>query len=54
MLAVYGAEVARLRDRRAARRATVAALQATGLTILIELAGALVASGAWLVGVLLT
>jgi len=35
-------------------RATVAALRATGITILIELAGALVATGAWVVGLLLT
>lgn len=54
VLAVYLVEVARLHDRRRAWRATVAALTATGITILIELAGALVASGAWLVGVLLT
>lgn len=54
VLAVYLAELHRLRDRGRARRATVAALGATGITILIELAGALVASGAWLVAVLLT
>jgi hypothetical protein len=54
VLAVYLAEVARLHDRGRAWRATVAALQATGITILVELAGALVASGAWLVAVLLT
>jgi uncharacterized protein YqgC (DUF456 family) len=35
-------------------RATVAALRATGITILIELAGALVATGAWLAGVAAT
>ncbi len=35
-------------------RVTVAALRATGITILIELAGALVATGAWVVGLLLT
>ncbi len=49
---VYGAELVRRRDGRLAWRATVAALQATGWTILIELAGALIASGAWLVAVL--
>lgn len=54
VLAVYLAELRRLRDRARAWRATVVALQATGLTILIELAGALVACGAWLVAVLLT
>ena len=54
VLAVYLAELRRLRDRGRAWRATVVALQATGLTILIELAGALVAAGGWLVAVLLT
>jgi uncharacterized protein len=54
VLAVYGLELHRLRDRRRAWRATVAALQATGITILVELAGALVAAGAWLLTVLLT
>ncbi len=54
VLAVYLAELRRLRDRGRAWRATVAALQATGLTILVELAGALVAAGAWFIGTLLT
>jgi len=54
VLAVYLAELGRLHDRRRAWRATVVALQATGLTILIELAGALVAAGAWLLAALLT
>ena len=47
VLAVYLAELARLHERRRAWRATVAALQATGITILVELAGALVAAAAW-------
>lgn len=54
VLAVYLVELRRLRDQRRAWRATVAALQATGITILVELAGALVASGAWLAAVLFT
>jgi uncharacterized protein YqgC (DUF456 family) len=54
VLAVFLAELARLRDRRAAWAATVAALRATGITILVELAGALIAAGAWLLAVLLT
>jgi uncharacterized protein YqgC (DUF456 family) len=54
VLAVYLAELGRLHDRRRAWRATVVALQATGLTILIELAGALVTAGAWLLAALLT
>jgi uncharacterized protein YqgC (DUF456 family) len=48
VLGVYLAELARLRDQGSAWRATVAALKATGITILVELAGALVASAAWL------
>ncbi|WP_127126646.1 DUF456 domain-containing protein [Georgenia sp. SYP-B2076] len=51
---VYLAEMARRRNQGEAWRATVAALKATGLTVLIELAGALVATGAWVVGLLLT
>jgi len=54
VLAVYAAELHRLRDRERAWRATVAALQATGITILVELAGALDASAAWLIAVLVT
>ena len=54
VLAVYLVELHRLHDRGRAWRATVVALQATGITILIELAGALIASGSWLVAVLLT
>ena len=33
---------------------TMAALQATGLTIVVELAGALVTTSAWIAGVVLT
>ncbi len=54
VLAVYLAELARLHDRRRAWRATVVALQATGITILVDLAGSLVAAGAWLLTVVLT
>ena len=54
VLAVYLVELSRLHDRHRAWRATLAALAATGITILIELAGALVACGAWLLAVLLT
>ncbi|ROS31423.1 DUF456 domain-containing protein [Cellulomonas sp. PhB150] len=50
----YAAEWVRLREPRGAWRATVVALQATGITIVVELAGALVATAAWLVGVALT
>jgi uncharacterized protein YqgC (DUF456 family) len=51
---VYLAERVRLGDHRTAWPATVAALKATGVTILVELAGALVAVGAWLVGLALS
>ena len=54
VLGVYLAELARLHEQRAAWTATVAALRATGITILVELAGALVAAGAWLLVVLFT
>ncbi|AEI11435.1 DUF456 domain-containing protein [Cellulomonas gilvus] len=46
----YLAEWVRVREPRPAWRATVAALQATGLTILVELAGALVCVVAWAIG----
>lgn len=52
--AVFAAELLRRRDRGAAWRATLAALQATGITILVQLLGGLVAAGAWGVGVALT
>ena len=54
VLGVFLAEWLRSRDHRVAWRSTVAALQATGLTILVELAGALVTTAAWIVGLLLT
>ncbi|WP_309134749.1 DUF456 domain-containing protein [Cellulomonas sp.] len=49
---VYAAERVRLRDHATAWRSTVRALQATGLTILVELAGAMLVVGAWVVGLL--
>lgn len=52
VLGVFLAELARRRDPAPAWRATVSALKATGITILVELAGALVAATAWLVAVL--
>jgi len=48
VLGIYLAELLRVREARPAWRATVAALQATGLTILVELAAALVTTAAWL------
>ena len=50
----YLAEWVRVREPRAAWRATVAAMQATGLTILVELAGALICAAAWGAGLLAT
>lgn len=54
ILAVYLAELARLRDQRVAWTSTLAALRATGITILVELAGALIAAGTWFLVVLAT
>ncbi|MEP7765678.1 DUF456 domain-containing protein [Sanguibacter sp. 25GB23B1] len=51
---VYLAELSRRRDQRLAWTSTKAALAATGITIVVELAGALVATGAWVVGLLVT
>lgn len=48
---VYACELARRRSHAQAWAATRAALTATGLTILIELAGSLVAGTAWLLAV---
>lgn len=55
VLGVYAAErLLRHRDHAQAWRATVAALRATGLVILVELAGALVTTAAWVVGLVVT
>lgn len=54
VLGVYLSETQRRRSHAEAWRATLAAMKATGLTILIELSGALVATGAWVLGLLLT
>lgn len=54
VLAVYLVELARRRDTAVAWQATVAALKATGIGILVELAGSMVAAGAWVVGLVLT
>lgn len=54
VLGIYLAERVRLRDKARAWRSTKAAIKATGVTILVELAGAMVAVGAWVVGVIVT
>lgn len=54
-LGVYVAEATRRNwDTGAAWRATLVALRATGLSILVELAGATVATVAWIVGLAVT
>ncbi len=50
----YVAHWVRVRDGRAAWRVTVAAMQATGLSILVELAGAMLVTLAWVVGLVAT
>jgi uncharacterized protein YqgC (DUF456 family) len=54
VLGVYLAELARLRDPARAWPATLAALTAAGITLLVELAGALVTTAAWVVGLIVT
>ncbi|MGW5140256.1 DUF456 domain-containing protein [Nocardia beijingensis] len=51
VLGVYLWELQRLRVNRQAWQATVHALQGVGLSMLIELFGALLATGVWLAGV---
>ena len=53
VLGVYLAEVQRI-GRESAWPSTVAAVKAVGLSILVELGAGLLASGVWLVGVLMT
>jgi uncharacterized protein YqgC (DUF456 family) len=50
---IYVAELRRLRDEARARASTAVALRAVGLSIVIELAGGLVAAAVWLTGVIL-
>ncbi len=51
---IYIAERRRLRARTAARESTRAALRASGLALLVELTGALLAAATWLVGAFAT
>lgn len=51
---VYVAERQRLADETEARRATITALKASGIALLIELAGALLAAAVWVVGLAAT
>jgi uncharacterized protein YqgC (DUF456 family) len=54
VLGVYLAELAARRNQRRAWAATVHASKAAALSVGIELAGGLIATGVWVVGVLLT
>jgi uncharacterized protein YqgC (DUF456 family) len=54
LLGIWLAERVRLHDSRRAWRSTVQALKATGLSMLIELAAALIVAGVWGAGLLLT
>ncbi|HYJ69262.1 MAG TPA: DUF456 domain-containing protein [Nocardioidaceae bacterium] len=54
ILGVYAAERYRLADHQKAWRATVAALKASGLALLIELAGSLLAASVWVSGLAMT
>lgn len=51
---VWVAEAMRRRDLRQAWSATVVALRATGISIVIELLGGLIATSAWIVGLVQT
>ncbi len=51
---VYGYQLATLKDQGRAWATTKVAIMATGLTIMIEVAGTLVATGIWVVGLLVT
>lgn len=52
--AVYLLELGRRHDRAAAWGATKAAIRATGITIVVQLAGGLLATAIWIVGLFLT
>ncbi|MEV6137191.1 DUF456 domain-containing protein [Nocardia sp. NPDC051990] len=52
VLGVYLSELHRLRDNQPAWQATVHALKGVGLSMLIELFGALLAAGVWVIGAL--
>ncbi|MEV5836548.1 DUF456 domain-containing protein [Nocardia sp. NPDC052112] len=54
VLGVYLSELHRLRDNQPAWRATVHALKGVGLSMLIELFGALLATGVWVIGAIVT
>ncbi|MFI6364731.1 DUF456 domain-containing protein [Nocardia sp. NPDC050630] len=53
VLGVYLSELQRLRDNQRAWQATVHALKGVGLSMLIELFGALLATGVWVIGAII-
>ncbi|CAM2826126.1 DUF456 domain-containing protein [Skermania piniformis] len=54
VVGIYLAELLRLRRNRLAWQSTVHAVKATGLALLIEFTGALLASGVWVIGAVLS
>lgn len=54
VLGVYLAELYRHRDQRLAWTSTKHAMKGVGLSILVELTGAMLATGVWIVGVVLS
>ncbi|MFE7796913.1 DUF456 domain-containing protein [Nocardia sp. NPDC057440] len=54
VLGVYLSELQRLRENQQAWQATVHALKGVGLSMLIELLGALLATGVWVIGAIVT
>ncbi|MFF2553907.1 DUF456 domain-containing protein [Nocardia sp. NPDC058058] len=54
VLGVYVSELQRLREQTPAWRSTVHALKGVGLSMLVELLGALLAAGVWLIAAIAT
>ncbi|MFD0365374.1 DUF456 domain-containing protein [Nocardia sp. GCM10030253] len=54
VLGVYLSELQRLRENQQAWQATVHALKGVGLSMMIELLGALLATGVWVIGAIVT
>ncbi|WP_433600900.1 DUF456 domain-containing protein [Nocardia sp. CA-135953] len=54
VLGVYLSELQRLRDNQPAWQATVHALKGVGLSMLVELFGALLATGVWVIGAIVS
>ncbi|WP_435299476.1 DUF456 domain-containing protein [Timonella sp. A28] len=54
VLGVFLSEYLHTQDFTAAKASTIVALKATGITILVELGAALIATGLWIVGLVMT